>query len=227
MIDIVQPCYNPPMSGLPVPAARARVEISVLNSRFIASAAPAFSAAEARVFVAEIREEFADARHHVPAFLIGHGNAVTAHCHDDGEPSGTAGRPVLAAIQGSGLGDIVVVVTRYFGGTKLGTGGLVRAYGDAARAILAALPRAHKVITERLAVTVPYSLLEPTRRLVARHAGVLLNEEFAAAVSLAFRLRRERSAAFRAGFQDLTQGSIEVMVLQAAETTIMPPDPAS
>ena len=132
-------------SGRIIPAAEARVALTVVNSRFIATAAPVFSVEAARAFVGRVRAEFADASHNVPAYVIGHGATTIAHCHDDGEPAGTAGRPVLAVLQGSGLGDVAVVVTRYFGGTKLGTGGLVRAYGDAARAVLAALPRAEKV----------------------------------------------------------------------------------
>jgi uncharacterized YigZ family protein len=124
-----------------VPGGEARVEQRAGNSRFIATAGPAFTVDEARTFIARIRAEFADATHNVPAYVIGHGQTTVAHCHDDGEPAGTAGRPILAVLQGSGLGDGVVVVTRYFGGTKLGTGGLVRAYGDAAKAALAALPR--------------------------------------------------------------------------------------
>ncbi|HOU42491.1 MAG TPA: YigZ family protein, partial [Promineifilum sp.] len=146
-----------------IPAAETRVELVVVNSRFLATAAPAFSVEAARAFVGRVRAEFADATHNVPAYLIGHGAATIAHCHDDGEPSGTAGRPVLAVLQGSGLGDIAVVVTRYFGGTKLGTGGLVRAYGDAARAVVAALPRAEKVATVTALIEVPYSLLERLR----------------------------------------------------------------
>ena len=73
--------------------------------------------------------------------MIGHGASTTAHCSDDGEPSGTAGRPALSVLQGSGIGDVVLVITRYFGGTKLGTGGLVRAYGDSVRNLLKVLPR--------------------------------------------------------------------------------------
>ncbi|MFN2242462.1 MAG: IMPACT family protein, partial [Anaerolineae bacterium] len=116
------------MDRYPIPARETRTEIQVLNSRFIATAAPVFSVEEAKAFVTRIRDEFADATHNVPAYLVGYGASVVAHCTDDGEPSGTAGRPALAVLRGSGLGDVAVVVTRYFGGTKLGTGGLVRAY---------------------------------------------------------------------------------------------------
>jgi uncharacterized YigZ family protein len=132
------------MNRYPIPARAARVEIGVVNSRFIASAGPAFSVEEAREFIARVKAEFPDASHHVPVYLVGYGASVTAHCSDAGEPSGTAGRPALAVLQGSGLGDVVVVVTRYFGGTKLGTGGLVRAYSDAVRSVLEVLPRAER-----------------------------------------------------------------------------------
>ncbi|HET59007.1 MAG TPA: YigZ family protein, partial [Chloroflexi bacterium] len=143
-----------------IPAAPASVELMVVNSRFIASAAPAFSVEEAKDFIQQVRRQYADASHNVPVFLIGHGSSVTAHCSDDGEPSGTAGRPALAVLQGSGLGDIAVVITRYFGGTKLGTGGLVRAYSDSMRAVLAAVPRARKVATVTAAFEMPYAFFE-------------------------------------------------------------------
>src|SRR5918912_1103095 len=99
---------------------------------------------------AEIRVEMPDAAHHVYAYIVGHGATTNLGMSDDGEPSGTAGRPVMAVLRGSGLGDVALVVTRYFGGTLLGTGGLVHAYGDAARAVLAALPREEKVARRQL-----------------------------------------------------------------------------
>src|SRR5512133_3503069 len=141
----------------PVPSYEVRGEIRVVNSRFISSLAPAGSVDEARAFINRIKTEFADASHNVPIFLIGHGDSVTAHSSDDGEPSGTAGRPALAVLQGSGLGDVVVVITRYFGGTKLGTGGLVRAYSDAVREVLAVTPHAEKVPTHTVMAVVPYN----------------------------------------------------------------------
>lgn len=148
-----------------IPARETRAELSVVNSRFIASAGPVFSVEEARSFIAKIRTEFADATHHVPAFIIGYGASITEHCSDDGEPSGTAGRPALAVLQGSGLGDIAVVVTRYFGGTKLGTGGLVRAYTDAVKTVLAVLPLAMKIPTHLVMTSLPYKYFERARML--------------------------------------------------------------
>ena len=116
-----------------VPAEQARSDIKVSNSRFIANTAPVLSVDQAKFFIANIKQEFNDASHNVPLFIIGHGASVTAHSSDDGEPSGTAGRPALTVLQGSGLGDVAMVITRYFGGTKLGTGGLARASSEAAK----------------------------------------------------------------------------------------------
>ncbi|MEM9776594.1 MAG: YigZ family protein, partial [Chloroflexota bacterium] len=111
------------MSRYLIPAEKTKAEIEVKRSRFIATAAPVFTVEEAKAFIKEVKQEFSDASHNVPAFLVGHGSSITKHCNDDGEPSGTAGRPMLAVLEGSDLGDIAVVVTRYWGGIKLGTGG--------------------------------------------------------------------------------------------------------
>jgi uncharacterized YigZ family protein len=205
----------------------------VLNSRFIATATPVFSVDEAKAFVARIRAEFPDATHHVPAFLVGHGASVIAHTSDAGEPSGTAGRPALAVLQGSGLGDVAVVVTRYFGGTKLGTGGLVRAYGDAVRAILEVLPRAQKVPTHTLLIATPYPLFERVRLAVEAHSGQILEEEFAVEVTITARFPTERVPGFQASVRELStlalhataRGStVEATIVSSDEATIMPLD---
>jgi len=205
-----------------IPAARARAEIEIKRSRFIATAAPAFSVAEAREFIAAMKQEFADATHNVPAFLIGHGPAVTAHCSDDGEPSGTAGRPMLAVLQGSGLGDIAVVVTRYYGGTNLGTGGLVRAYGDAVKAVLDLLPRAQKVPTHQVMMAVPYHLLERVRLLVAGWDGKIEDEEFAADVTMTVQFTVSRFPGFQEALSEMTHGTLQAEIITTNEETIMP-----
>ncbi|MFP4343199.1 MAG: IMPACT family protein [Anaerolineales bacterium] len=210
------------MTALLVPAEPTRVEIRVANSRFIATLAPAFTVEEARSFIAQVREEFADASHNVPAFIIGHGASVISHSSDDGEPSGTAGRPALAVLQGSGLGDVVVVITRYFGGTKLGTGGLVRAYGDAVRAVLEGTPLAQKVATHMIMFVVPYGLFEPARLLVAEYGGLILDETFAAEVTLTARFSVNGLPPFEAALQDLTRGKGELVLVESNETTLMP-----
>lgn len=207
-----------------IPARETRTEIKVLNSRFIATAAPVFSVEEAKAFIARVKSEFADANHNVPAYLIGHGATLTAHCHDDGEPSGTAGRPALAVLQGSGLGDVAVVVTRYFGGTKLGTGGLVRAYGDAVRELLAILPRAQKVATHTVLVTAPYSFFERLRLTIADHHGQILEEDFAADVTISARFAVEHLPDFQEALREMSHGTLQAIVVETNPATIMPID---
>ena len=198
-----------------VPAAPATAEIRVSNSRFIAHAAPAATVEEARACLAAIRAALPDATHHVYAYRIGHGASTTEGQSDAGEPSGTAGRPVLAVVRGSGLGDIIVVVTRYFGGTLLGTGGLVRAYGDAAKAVLAVLPRTEKIDYTHLAITVPYAAYELSRRQIAAHAGTLTYETFAADVSLEVRLPSAQAAPLADALREATAGQARVETLAA------------
>jgi len=194
-----------------IPADRVRTEIIVSRSRFIATAGPADSVAAARAFIAEIRAEMPDANHHVYAYVIGHGGTTTLGQSDDGEPSGTSGRPALAVVRGSGLGDVVVVITRYFGGTKLGTGGLVKAYGDAARAVLDILPRTEKVARQELTVTLPYSSYEAVRRLVAACAGSVEGEGFAGDVTLRVLLPTPRVEEFTRALTDLTAGQARLL----------------
>jgi uncharacterized YigZ family protein len=210
------------MSALRIPAAEARTELKIENSRFIASIAPAFSVEDARAFIGRIKAEFADATHNVPAFVIGHGNSVIAHCTDDGEPSGTAGRPMLAVLQGSGLGDVAVVVTRYYGGTKLGTGGLVRAYGDSVKAVLARVPLAAKVETTTALLALPYSHFERVKLLVEAFGGQVLEEVFSADITLTLRFVTSQFADFQAELQTVTHGSLEAIVVETNPDTIMP-----
>jgi uncharacterized YigZ family protein len=210
------------MTDLLIPANTHRVEKDVSNSRFIASAAPVFSVDAAKVFIAAIRAEFHDATHNVPAFLIGHGATSTAHCSDDGEPSGTAGRPILAVLQGSHLGDIVVVVTRYFGGTKLGTGGLVRAYGSAAKDVIKALPRARKTATHSVLISLPYSLYEQTRNLITNHQGMTEEEEFGAEVAVIARFPVDCFQPFQIELSNLSRGTVEAKIIEANQTSIIP-----
>ena len=171
-----------------VPLREIRLETRVSNSRFITTLAPVFTVDQARAFIQRVRGEFSDASHNVPAFVIGQGESVITHCSDAGEPSGTAGRPMLAVLQGSGLGDVVAVVTRYFGGTRLGTGGLVRAYSGAVRSVVDAVPRAVKTPAVTVMLAAPYNLLERLRRLADLHKTEILDETFAVDVTLTLRL---------------------------------------
>lgn len=205
-----------------IPACETRAEITVANSRFIASAAPAFSVDDARGYIARIREEFPDATHHVPAFIIGYGASVIEHCSDDGEPSGTAGRPALAVLKGGKIGDIVVVVTRYFGGTKLGTGGLVRAYTDAVKAVLKNLPLAVKVPTYTVILVIPYRLFDRVKLLTAEYGGYILDEDFSADITLIIRFEVEKFPSFQEGLTALTNGTCSAEIIETDPDTILP-----
>jgi len=201
-----------------VPAGSARAEITVVNSRFIASLSPADSVEAARDYIAAIKREFAGATHNVPAFIIGGGNSVTEFCSDDGEPSGTSGRPLLAVLKGSELGNVVVVVTRYFGGTLLGTGGLVKAYSEAGRAVLAVTGRAELVETRRLAFSVSYHLFEGTRMLVEQSGSVMVSEDFAEDVRLVVDVAVAGYVAFASRLSEMSAGAVVPRVLSTQMT---------
>ncbi|MBN1889953.1 MAG: YigZ family protein [Thermoflexales bacterium] len=194
----------------PIPAVIHRQELVVVNSRFIATAGPATSVEQAHELLARVRAEFSAATHQVYAYRVGFGPSTIDSCSDDGEPPGTAGRPVLAVVQGSGLGDVAVVVTRYFGGTKLGTGGLVRAYGDAARAVMASLPRGERVETRTFELVVPYKFYDTLTRLVAAHGGRIDDAQFAAEVGLRLTFPADRLEAFSAALREASGGKLAV-----------------
>jgi putative IMPACT (imprinted ancient) family translation regulator len=129
---------------------------------------------------------------------------------DNREPAGTAGRPALAVLRGADLGDVALVITRHFGGTKLGTGGLVRAYSDAARAALEALPRAQRIETCRVRIVAPYSFYERLLGLIAAHQGEITGEDFAAEVTLDAALPLDRLDEFRAALREASSGRIDL-----------------
>ncbi len=196
------------MSGYHIPAERHRVELRVSNSRFITTVAPAPTVGEAQAFLGEIRQEMPDATHHVYAFKVGYGTSVSEGMSDDGEPSGTAGPPTLAVLRGAALGDIVLVTTRYFGGTKLGTGGLVSAYTKAAQLALEELPTEEKIERQSFSMHVPYPLFEQTRRLLAEVDAIIDNEAYADDVCVSYRVAADRAAELTRRLEDLSAGQI-------------------
>ncbi|GAB4539628.1 MAG: YigZ family protein [Anaerolineales bacterium] len=203
-----------------IPLSQTRREMTVVNSRFIATLAPALNIEEARAFIAKIKKEFADARHNVPTYIIGGGNTVTEYFSDDGEPSGTAGKPALAVLRGSGLGDAALVVTRYFGGTLLGTGGLVKAYTEAAQMAVEAAPRGRRISVRVALLAIPYHLLERVRRAMLARGAENLGEEFAADVTITLRIPVDRFAAFQSDLRELSAGAIQAEVIEDAEAVV-------
>ena len=203
--------YHSPMSGYPIPAGEVRVETVVVNSRFVCVLGEARTAAGAHDFIKRIKAEYPDASAHAYAFRAGHGASVTEGCNDGGEPSGTAGKPMLAVLRGTDLGDVVSVVVRYFGGTKLGTGGLVRAFSGALKAGLEALPRTQRITRIRGRCVLPYALYERARLLVAAQGGAIVAEDFGAEVTLDVLFPEEATAGFEAAVQELSGGVVKVI----------------
>jgi len=166
-----------------------REEVRIRSSRFIASAIPALTPDEARQALAVISREMHDATHHCWAFRLSGGDESSS---DAGEPSGTAGKPILSAIGRAGLTDTLVVVTRYFGGIKLGTGGLARAYREAAGLVLESAPRSVRHWMAALEVTFGFpqtGLVEP---LLSRFGAIKLKSEYGAKVHLRVSVRRSK-----------------------------------
>lgn len=205
--------YTVLMSRYPVPAGQARVQETILRSRFITTAAPAATANEARAFIAAVRAEFADATHNCYAYVAGPpGSSAQIGMSDDGEPGGTAGRPMLAVLLGCGVGEIAAVVTRYYGGTKLGTGGLVRAYSGGVKAALAVLPVQEKIILRTLLASGPYSWVTPVTRLLPAFEARVTDQQFAADVTWQISVPEEQVEALAAALIELSHGEIEVVV---------------
>ena len=213
--------YNHLMSkNYLVPLAQIRREQTVVNSRFIATLAPAFSIDEARAFMKRIREEFSDASHNVPVYIIGGGNTVTEYFSDDGEPSGTSGKPALTVLRGSGLGDAVLVVTRYFGGTLLGTGGLVKAYTEAAQSVVNVVERGQRVPVHVAMMAISYNLLERVRLLVSKDHGKVLGEDYAGDITLTIQFPVDDFEDFQADMRELSAGKIQAEVIETKEEIV-------
>ena len=183
-----------------------RAELTVRKSRFLAEATPVDSADAARALWRERKRIYADSNHVVYAFVCGPQGGVMG-CSDDGEPSGTSGRPTLEVLKGSGITNVLLTVTRWFGGILLGTGGLVRAYTESAQLALADASTAELVPLTCFTLELAYLHYESVRRRLAEFAAEITGEEFAAGVTLAGTIPSANFAAFAEAVRDLTSGS--------------------
>lgn len=207
------------MTRYPIPAAGPdrphRTELLIRRSRFLAQCAHTPGPEAARAFVESIRRANADATHNCWAYAAGApGQTARIGSSDDGEPHGTAGRPMLQVLLHCGIGEICVVVTRWFGGVKLGTGGLVRAYTTAtARALEAA-----EVVTVRsvveLEVTVDYSLYERAALLIQAAGAKLADPQFTDRVTLRWQMPEGTEPPLLEQLRELTRGGAQVSVSQ-------------
>lgn len=180
--------------------------LRVRDSRFLARAFPADSEEEARERIADAEREHPDATHHCYAFRLGADGSLE-RAGDAGEPAGSAGPPILAVIRGRGLTNVGVVVSRYFGGTKVGIGGLARAYRDAARAALDAGTVQERPLRHRVGVAVPLALVGETQGLLARLGIELLTEHYGDTAELRLAVGEEVEEEFRRRLDDLTRGA--------------------
>ncbi len=192
----------------PIPAQTHRVEEEILRSRFITTLGHTPTLEVARAFIAQVSAEFADASHSCWAYVVGPpGSTAQIGMSDAGEPHGTAGRPMLNVLLHSNVGDICAVVTRYFGGTLLGKGGLVRAYSGGVALALANLPTIERIPKATLLLVIDYAAIAPLRRLLPAFEGVLLEENFAAEVTCRIELPAARVADFTTAVIDMTSGN--------------------
>lgn len=191
----------------PVPDGRCRAEETVDRSRFICELARAATPDEAQAFVREIQATYPDATHHCWAFVAGApGSTSRVGMSDDGEPHGTAGRPMLTVLLHSGIGEIVAVVTRYYGGTKLGTGGLVRAYSASVQAALSELVTAERVEFATLRVVLTWTYLSAVRHVLGSFEAVADSEDYGEQVTLGLRVPREHLDRLRSAIGNATSG---------------------
>ena len=208
-----------PVTRLHIPAARADAELIIKNSTFIGTVGHAPDVAAAQQFISELKSRYSDASHNASAFAVTSGPQAIIGSSDDGEPGGTAGRPMLAILQGSGLVQAVAVVTRYYGGTKLGTGGLVRAYGAAVREALATLPTVELLLHQVARLRCDYGLLGKLQYLLPQHAVRTLAEQFDQAVELQIAIPYPRRDEIATLLLELSNGQI---ALDNEHTTYLP-----
>lgn len=181
-------------------------ELVIRKSRFLGCVEPVSGRDAALARVAQLRQQHPDARHVCWALMAGGHSAA----NDDGEPGGTAGRPMLDVLRHQELEGVLATVVRYFGGVKLGAGGLVRAYTDAVAQALADAPRVRLVRTRSIRVTAPYALEGALRREIDAHGAALLDVQHDTAVELTVELGEHAVPTFVARVADLSQGAATV-----------------
>ena len=182
-------------------------EIEIKKSKFIAHIAEIKSEDEAETFIKQTRKKYYDATHNCSAYILNSDRGIR-HSSDDGEPSGTAGKPILDVISGAGLSDIIVVVTRYFGGTELGTGGLVRAYSGAAAEVLknaAVVEITEAKLTEFI---IDYGLLPKLQHLCMELGIIIYETEYLEKVKISVLITEDNLGRFFKEVTEMTAGGI-------------------
>ena len=189
---------------------RTTIELAEKKSRFIADAGIIQNEAEARAFIDEIRTQYREASHHTYAYVLGE-NVPAARYSDDGEPHGTAGLPILGVIQGNKLTNTIVVVTRYFGGTKLGTGGLVRAYSKSASECLSKAGTVRHIPGDITKISTDYHNLGKIKNYLEKHGYHIIDEEYTTHVIIITLIPKDESETLKTKLTDLTKATAEIM----------------
>lgn len=188
---------------------RHTVETKIRGSRFLADAVPVDDRPAAEAVLEDIRKRFYDATHHCYAYRLGPGGE-TYRIHDDGEPGNSAGRPILAAIDHGSLTNLIVVVTRWFGGTKLGVGGLVRAYGDAAAEALAGAGTLTCYLTAECIIRFPHAHIGTVMRMCSARQVKILATAYDEQVLMRLEVRRGGLERLTADLIEATHGQLAV-----------------
>ena len=179
------------------------------KSRFIANVFSVESQQEAEAKIAEISKKYWDAKHNCYAYVIG-ANGENTKCSDNGEPSGTAGKPILEVINGAGLTNTLVIVTRYFGGVLLGTGGLVRAYTQSAQAGLAASEIGVMTYAQKLTLKVGYNMINNVQYYLSQNEIPIADSRYEADVQFDICVREADAARITDGLTQKCEGQIEI-----------------
>lgn len=178
------------------------VEEVIKGSRFITRVIFAPEVSDAKAFIKQLNQQEPDATHHCWSYIIGNPNSTTLMaCSDDGEPSGTAGMPMLNVLKYADIGDICTVITRYYGGTKLGTGGLARAYGGGVKLALETLPIQERVFTETLKLSCNYDLQPQIEYLLKEHQAQIKQIDFSSAVDFQVEVPQDHLQALISAFE--------------------------
>lgn len=201
-----------PMTPFLVPAGEASETLIEKKSRFIGHIWPVASEEEAIERIKQTRQTYWDATHNVYAYVL-RGGAV--RYSDDGEPGGTAGMPVLNVLQQEEIFNVCCVVTRYFGGTLLGAGGLVRAYGKAAKLALDSAGRCIQRVWDVLQIPCPYGLYERVRQEIGAAGGQIDQADFAVEVDIRAMLPQEKTEGFLERLRDVSNGKVQATVLES------------
>lgn len=189
---------------------KCRSEEKIKGSRFVANAAPVATEQEAQKFIGEIKKEFHDATHNCYAWKIGVGQKQKYRFNDGGEPSGTAGRPILKSINSTNASYVCVVVTRYFGGTKLGTGGLMRAYGRVSYELLRSCGSEKKYSTGTVTFSVDFDFVNVAHSVIDSFSAELKDSHYDEKVTFEVEVRVSKLSAFKAKIIEATNGQIKI-----------------